>query len=201
MSPCSATPSAARSTRSRPSSTSPVLGEPPVHAVFIRAPLVVDAGDARRDPREPRRRPRRRGAAGRAPRHLVPPRGHRRASIPRAVPRHRARRLTRLRAAVRFASMTINDWWRDRPEERYWMIAPSRGIVGDALSAPKALGRPPLRVVARARGVHRARRHALRLGHDAADAGHRRLGARARPARRAAARPPRRASSCTGGCR
>ena len=34
--------------------------------------------------------------------------------------------------------MTINDWWRDRPEERYWMIAPSRGIVGDALSAPKA---------------------------------------------------------------
>ena len=35
--------------------------------------------------------------------------------------------------------MTINDWWRDRPEERYWMIAPSRGIVGDALSAPKAM--------------------------------------------------------------
>ena len=34
--------------------------------------------------------------------------------------------------------MTINDWWRDRPEERYWMIAPSRGIVGYALSAPKA---------------------------------------------------------------
>ncbi|MET0734932.1 MAG: hypothetical protein ABWY55_04715 [Microbacterium sp.] len=34
--------------------------------------------------------------------------------------------------------MTINDWWRSRPEERYWMIAPSRGIVGDALSAPKA---------------------------------------------------------------
>jgi hypothetical protein len=34
--------------------------------------------------------------------------------------------------------MTINDWWRDRPEERYWMIAPSRGIVGEALSAPKA---------------------------------------------------------------
>jgi hypothetical protein len=34
--------------------------------------------------------------------------------------------------------MTINDWWRDRPEERYWMIAPSRGIVGEALSAPVA---------------------------------------------------------------
>ncbi|GAA1951029.1 hypothetical protein [Microbacterium deminutum] len=34
--------------------------------------------------------------------------------------------------------MSINDWWRDRPEERYWMIAPPRGIVGDALSAPKA---------------------------------------------------------------
>jgi hypothetical protein len=34
--------------------------------------------------------------------------------------------------------MTINEWWRDHPEERYWMIAPSRGIVGDALVAPKA---------------------------------------------------------------
>jgi len=34
--------------------------------------------------------------------------------------------------------MTINDWWRELPEERYWMIAPSRGIVGDALVAPKA---------------------------------------------------------------
>ena len=34
--------------------------------------------------------------------------------------------------------MTINDWWRDRPEERYWMIAPPGGRVGDALSAPKA---------------------------------------------------------------
>lgn len=34
--------------------------------------------------------------------------------------------------------MTVNDWWRDRPEERYWMIAPPGGVVGDALSAPKA---------------------------------------------------------------
>ena len=34
--------------------------------------------------------------------------------------------------------MAINDWWRAHPEERYWMIAPSRGVVGDALSAPKA---------------------------------------------------------------
>ncbi|GAB3601883.1 hypothetical protein [Microbacterium aureliae] len=34
--------------------------------------------------------------------------------------------------------MTINDWWRDRPEERYWMIAPSRGVVGEALIAPQA---------------------------------------------------------------
>ncbi|QKJ19470.1 hypothetical protein [Microbacterium hominis] len=32
----------------------------------------------------------------------------------------------------------INDWWRERPEERYWMIAPSRSGVGEALSAPKA---------------------------------------------------------------
>ena len=33
--------------------------------------------------------------------------------------------------------MAINDWWREHPEERYWMIAPSKGVVGDALSAPK----------------------------------------------------------------
>ncbi|MEU1970394.1 hypothetical protein ABZ477_01920 [Microbacterium sp. NPDC019599] len=33
--------------------------------------------------------------------------------------------------------MSINEWWRDLPEERYWMIAPSKGIVGEALSAPK----------------------------------------------------------------
>lgn len=33
--------------------------------------------------------------------------------------------------------MAVNDWWSDRAEERYWMIAPSRGIVGDALRAPK----------------------------------------------------------------
>ncbi|KHK97366.1 hypothetical protein LK09_11280 [Microbacterium mangrovi] len=33
--------------------------------------------------------------------------------------------------------MAINEWWRDLPEERYWMIAPSRGVVGEALSAPK----------------------------------------------------------------
>ena len=32
--------------------------------------------------------------------------------------------------------MGVNEWWKDRAEERYWMIAPSRGIVGDALSAP-----------------------------------------------------------------
>jgi hypothetical protein len=34
--------------------------------------------------------------------------------------------------------MTVNEWWDDTPEERYWMIAPSRGVVGDALSAPKS---------------------------------------------------------------
>jgi len=34
--------------------------------------------------------------------------------------------------------MAINDWWREHPEERYWMIAPSRGVVTDALAAPKA---------------------------------------------------------------
>lgn len=33
--------------------------------------------------------------------------------------------------------MAVNDWWSERTEERYWMIAPPRGIVGDALSAPK----------------------------------------------------------------
>jgi hypothetical protein len=34
--------------------------------------------------------------------------------------------------------MGINEWWAEHPEERYWMIAPSRGVVGDALSAPKS---------------------------------------------------------------
>ena len=34
--------------------------------------------------------------------------------------------------------MGINEWWRDHPEERYWLIAPARGVVGDALSAPKS---------------------------------------------------------------
>lgn len=34
--------------------------------------------------------------------------------------------------------MSVNAWWEDAPEERYWMIAPSRGHVGDALTAPKA---------------------------------------------------------------
>ena len=53
----------------------PVLGEPPVHAVFIRAPLVLETGRGRRDPREPRRRAHRRGAAGGAPR------------APRSIPR------------------------------------------------------------------------------------------------------------------
>ncbi|WP_439593322.1 hypothetical protein [Microbacterium sp.] len=36
--------------------------------------------------------------------------------------------------------MAVNDWWSERPDERYWMIAPSRGIVGDALSAPMVRG-------------------------------------------------------------
>ena len=34
--------------------------------------------------------------------------------------------------------MAINEWWRERPEERYWMIAPRGGVIGDALNAPKA---------------------------------------------------------------
>ncbi len=33
--------------------------------------------------------------------------------------------------------MSVNAWWQELPEERYWMIAPSRGIVGDALTAPQ----------------------------------------------------------------
>ena len=139
-SPCSATPSAARSTRSRPSSTSPVLGEPAVHAVFIRAPLVLDAGGGRS------RRSRRLDdgrivavRAGVAARH--------RRSTPRSPASTDSTSCSSTpcapsdetpRQRLDSSSMTINDWWRDRPEERYWMIAPSRGIVGDALSAPKA---------------------------------------------------------------
>ena len=102
-SPCGATPSAARSTRSRSTSTSPALGEPPVHAVFIRAPLVEEAGDGVEtlatldDGRVVAVR------QGIAPRHLVPPGGDGRAPLPRAVPRHGARAgpLTAARATRR----------------------------------------------------------------------------------------------------
>ena len=82
----------------------PALGEPPVHAVFIRAPLVDRGRRRRRDARaasttgasSP-------SAQGTLLGHVVPPRGHRRAPVPRAVPRHRARRLTlRAHAAARF---------------------------------------------------------------------------------------------------
>ncbi|MDE0545520.1 hypothetical protein [Microbacterium sp. C7(2022)] len=34
--------------------------------------------------------------------------------------------------------MTINVWWAPSAEERYWMIAPSRGEVGEFLRAPQS---------------------------------------------------------------
>lgn len=34
--------------------------------------------------------------------------------------------------------MAINEWWADQPEERYWMVAPRGGTLGDALEAPRA---------------------------------------------------------------
>jgi hypothetical protein len=36
--------------------------------------------------------------------------------------------------------MAINDWWTDRPDERYWMVAPPRGGIVDALQAPRRSG-------------------------------------------------------------
>ena len=80
----------------------PALGAPPVHAVFIRAPLVEEVGAGIEtlaqlaDGRVVAVR------AGAAARDLVPPGGHRGASFSRAVPRHRARRLTLAGAAATF---------------------------------------------------------------------------------------------------
>ena len=111
----------------------------PVQAIFIRAPLVTAVGPrattlaALPDDRRGRRR------AGEPARHVVPPRGLGRDALPRKIPRPSPRgRVTDGVDSDYISHMAINEWWREHPEERYWMIAPSRGIVGDALSAPKA---------------------------------------------------------------
>ena len=185
--PCGGTRSAARTTRSRRNSMSRPGRRPRARGLHPRPAVVEQHG-----PGCPLVARWRTGRSSRCSRTTSSPAsfhpevaGEDRFHPP--LPRHGAQRLTRLAAAVRFASMTINDWWRDRPEERYWMIAPSRGIVGDALSAPKALGRPPLRVVARAGGFTEPGDTLFVWDMTPADAGHRRVGARARAARRAAA--------------
>ena len=59
-------------------------GDPPVHAVFIRAPVVETVGPRAPRARHARGRPRRRRRAGQPARHLVPPRDDRRLPLPRA---------------------------------------------------------------------------------------------------------------------
>ena len=71
----------------------PELGDPPVHAVFIRAPVVETVGPRAHALATPRRRAGRRRRAGQPARHLVPPRDDRRLPLPRALPRHGARRV------------------------------------------------------------------------------------------------------------
>jgi hypothetical protein len=34
-------------------------------------------------------------------------------------------------------SVTLNDWWSELSEEKYWMVAPARGVLGPALMAPR----------------------------------------------------------------
>ena len=71
----------------------PELGDPPVHAVFIRAPVVETVGERRDGARRAGRRPRRRGRAGQPARH--------RRSTPRSPDDYRfhERFLDRVRAA------------------------------------------------------------------------------------------------------
>ncbi len=37
----------------------------------------------------------------------------------------------------RLLSVTLNDWWSERAEEKYWMVAPPKGNLGPALMAPR----------------------------------------------------------------
>ena len=62
----------------------PVLGDTPVHAVFIRAPIIERTGPGRRRPGPPRRRPDRRRPPAQHPRHGVPPGARRRDPLPPA---------------------------------------------------------------------------------------------------------------------
>ncbi len=63
----------------------PELGEPPVHAVFIRGPVVESVGPAATALATPLRRPCRRRRAGQPARNLVPPRDHGGVPLPRVL--------------------------------------------------------------------------------------------------------------------
>ena len=41
------------------------------------------------------------------------------------------------RAHSRLLSVTLNHWWSERPDEKYWMVAPPKGELGPALMAPR----------------------------------------------------------------
>ncbi len=71
----------------------PLLGDHPVHAVFIRAPVIERVGPERRRGREPRRRPDRRRPRAEHHRDGVPPGARRRDALP--PPRGDARRRAR----------------------------------------------------------------------------------------------------------
>ena len=84
---CAATPSAARSTRSRPTSPSTGLADAATfHAVFIRAPVVEPVGRRRRRAGDGRR-PTRAVPPGPRARGGVPSRAGGRPAAPRALPR------------------------------------------------------------------------------------------------------------------
>ena len=78
----SATPSVASWIRSRRSSSVPLLGDTPVHAVFIRAPDHRAGRARRRRPGAARRRADRGRARAQRHRHLVPPGARRRDALP-----------------------------------------------------------------------------------------------------------------------
>ena len=62
----------------------PMLGDEPVHGVFIRAPVIDRVGDGRRGDGPPRRRPDRGRSRAEHHRHRVPPRARRRDPLPPA---------------------------------------------------------------------------------------------------------------------
>ena len=70
----------------------PAVGDEPMHAVFIRAPIVESVGERATALARVDGRPRRRGGAGQPARHVVPPGDHRGHAVPRVLPRQGARR-------------------------------------------------------------------------------------------------------------